>query len=74
MLSDLRYNKWFTFDHFGYTDLIRDDPPFLGDAYILVDDKPRLEVLNAVNILQWRKNKMQEHVRPLIGNGLPIYN
>ena len=61
MMQNLRYNKWFTYDHFEYLDLIREGEPRLDDTQILVDDKPRLEMLNAQNILQWRQTKVQEH-------------
>ena len=73
MMRDLRYNKWFTYDHFEYLDLIREGEPRLDDTQILVDDKPRLEMLNAQNILQWRQTKVQEHMRPMLRYGVPIY-
>jgi predicted membrane-bound spermidine synthase len=73
LMRDLRYNRWFVYDHFGYEDLIREDPPRLDDAAVLMDDRPRLEALNAGNILRWRQGKVEEHLRPMVRDGIAIF-
>jgi predicted membrane-bound spermidine synthase len=73
LMRDLRYNRWFTYDHIEYEDLISDAVPRLDDAYVLVDDRPRLELLNARAILDWRAGKLREHPRWMLRSGLPIY-
>lgn len=72
-LADLRYNDWFPFDDFEYDDLMKDEPLDLSGGQILVDDKPVLEILNAPNNLQWRKNKVQQNIKLMISEGIPIY-
>jgi spermidine synthase len=78
-LADLRYNKmfpsyeWFPYDDFGYEDLISEEPVDLADAYLLVDDKPRLELLNSATILQWRKSMIEQNISRLMDAGIPIY-
>jgi hypothetical protein len=69
----LRYNDWHRTQTFGYTDLIREDEPLLDDAVLLTDDKPKLELLNAASILQWRQNKVAQNMRPMIQSGMDIY-
>jgi spermidine synthase len=78
-MADLRYNKvfptyeWFPYDGFGYEDLISEESVDLADAYLLVDDKPRLELLNSATILEWRKNMIEQNIRRLMGAGIAIY-
>jgi hypothetical protein len=72
-MQDLRYNRWFTYDHIRYEDLVSDVVPRLDDAYVLVDDQPRLELLNAQSIPEWRAGKLREHPRWMLRSGLPIY-
>jgi len=74
MMQDQRYNEWFKFDNFYYEDLIAEEPLDLNEAYVLVDDKPRLELLNATNIIQWRKNKINSNIRKMLEEGINIYN
>ena len=78
-MAYLRYNDlfpsfdWFPYDNFGYENLISEESLDLEDAYLLVDDKPRLEILNSSAILQWRKYMIENSVRKLMDAGLPIY-
>jgi spermidine synthase len=78
-MADLRYNKvlptydWFPYDPFRYEDLISEESVELADAYLLVDDKPRLELLNSATILEWRKSMIEQNIRRLIDAGIPIY-
>jgi hypothetical protein len=72
-MMDLRYNSFFRSAFFEYRNLIRTDAPRLDDAYVLVDDQPRLELLNTANILEWRASKMMEHMRPMVLSGVEIY-
>jgi len=72
-MFDLRYNKSFPAVFFEYRNLIRTDAPRLDDAYVLVDDQPRLELLNTANILEWREAKVMEHMRPMIRGGWEIF-
>jgi spermidine synthase len=79
LMADLRYNEyfpsydWFPFDDFRYENLITDNVVNLDDAYVLVDDKPRLELLNSAAILQWRKNMIEHNISRLMDAGIPIY-
>ena len=73
LMFDLRYNKSFPAVFFEYRNLIRTDAPRLDDAYVLVDDQPRLELLNTANILEWREAKVMEHMRPMIRGGWEIF-
>jgi predicted membrane-bound spermidine synthase len=79
-MADLRYNKvfpsykWFPYDAFGYEDLISEERVDLEDAYLLVDDKPRLELLNSATILKWRKNIIEQNISRLMDAGIPIYD
>jgi spermidine synthase len=79
LMIDLRYNKLFSAYKFfpgyfyEYRNLIRTDAPRLDDAYVLVDDQPRLELLNTANILAWRESKVTEHMRPMILGGVAIF-
>ena len=78
-MADLRYNKvlpayeWFPYDGFGYEDLISEESVDLAGAYLLVDDKPRLELLNSATILQWRKSMIEQNIRRLMDAGISIY-
>jgi hypothetical protein len=78
-MAYLRYNDlfpsfdWFPYDNFGYENLISEESLDLEDAYLLVDDKPRLEILNSSAILQWRKFMIENSIRKLMDAGLPIY-
>ncbi len=74
MMEDLRYNAWFKYDDFYYEDLITDKILDLSNAYVLVDDKPKLDLINSASILQWRQNKIQEHIQKMIKDGIHIYN
>lgn len=73
LMKDLRYNRWFAYEKFEYANLVRSAELELDDAYVLVDDKPRLELLNARQILSWRRDKAREHMQGLLSEGLPIY-
>lgn len=56
--QELRYNSIDTLERFGYGDYHAKFKISLDDAVVLVDDKPRLELMNAENILEWRKEMM----------------
>ena len=73
LMRDLRYNKWVPYANFAYDNMIREDGPRLDGAVLLTDDRPKLELLNAANILAWRKHKIEQHTRQMIVNGMPIY-
>jgi spermidine synthase len=73
LMIGLRYNTFFPSAFFEYRNLIRTDAPRLDDAYVLVDDQPRLELLNTANILDWRATKVMEHMRPMVLSGVEIY-
>lgn len=70
----LRYDDLFPFEEFtgeGFAPVPNLD---LQGALVLTDDKPKLELLNAPTILQWRKNKMKFTQEGMLDKGLPIYN
>ena len=73
VMKDLRYNAWFPYDNFSYDRLIRDEPLDLSDAYVLVDDQPRLELLIAPTILQWRKNKTGVNIKVMKEEGVTLF-
>jgi len=73
-MQNLRYNEWFPYDDFYYKDLITDEKLDLSDAYVLVDNKPKLELINAASILKWRQNKIDQNIKKMIEEGVYIYN
>lgn len=73
IMQNLRYNAWFKYDDFHYNNLITDKALDLSDAYVLVDDKPKLDLINSASILQWRQNKIQENIKKMIKEGVYIY-
>lgn len=73
-MRDLRYNEWFPYEDYYYEDLITEKSLDLTFAYVLVDDKPRLEQLNTSMILNYRKNKIEGTIRKMIREGVFIYN
>nr|WP_253932299.1 fused MFS/spermidine synthase [Lewinella sp. W8] len=72
-MANLRYNEWFPYDDFGYDRLIKDDPIDLSGAEVLVDDRPKLELLNAPSILKWRQNKLEQNANRLLDEVGAIY-
>ena len=74
LMQNLRYNAWFPYDDFYYDDLIREVEFSLEDAHVLVDDKPMLELLTAPTILKWRQNKVQQNIKRMMKEGIPIYD
>lgn len=74
MMQDLRYNKWFPYANFYYKDLIIEKQLDLSEAMVLVDDRPKLELLNASNTLQWRKEKINDNIQEMMKDGINIYN
>jgi len=74
MMQDLRYNDWFPYEDFYYQDLITNEKLDLSDAYVLVDNKPKLELINAASILKWRQNKIQQNIKKMFEEGVQIYN
>ena len=74
MLKDVRYNYWFPYENFYYEDLITDETIDLSDAYVLVDNKPKLELINAASILKWRQNKIQQNIKKMMEEGVKIFN
>jgi len=74
MMQNLRYNNWFPYEDFHYDDLIRETPLDLSEAHILVDDKPKLEILNAAVIFNWRKFKVQQNLRQMLEEGVPLFD
>jgi predicted membrane-bound spermidine synthase len=73
LMKDLRYNKWFPYEDFEYKHLISDGELDTSGGEILVDDRPKLEQINATAILNWRKNKIEQNIRRMIEEGVPIY-
>jgi len=73
MMQNLRYNAWFPYDDDYYNDLITNKTLDLSDAYVLEDDKPKLDLINSASILQWRENKIQENIKKMIIEGVYIY-
>lgn len=69
-MRNLRYNEWFPYEDFYYEDLITEKSLDLTSAFILVDDKPRLEQLNTSTILNYRKNKIEDTIREMIQTSL----
>lgn len=69
----MRYNDWFTLEQFNYKKLFTDQKIDVSNAYILEDDKPILEHLNASAILNWRGNKIKQNIRKILQKGLNIY-
>lgn len=74
MMQDLRYNKWFPYANFYYKDLIIEKQLDLSEALVLVDDQPKLELLNASNTLHWRKEKIHDNIQEMMKEGINIYN
>ncbi|MEM7105475.1 MAG: fused MFS/spermidine synthase [Bacteroidota bacterium] len=73
LMEDLRYNEWFPYEDFGYENLISDKPVDLEGAFVLVDDKPKLELINAPAMLNWRKNKVQQNLKKMLNEGVHIF-
>lgn len=73
LMKDLRYNDWFPYENFKYENLIREAPLETSSGEILVDDRPKLEQINATAILNWRKNKIEQNIRRMLEDGVPIY-
>ena len=74
LMKDLRYNEWFPYENFYYKNLIKEQPLDLSNAHILVDDKPKLELINSETILDWRNNKVKENLRRMLEEGVPLFN
>ncbi len=72
-MKNLRYNAWFPYDKFEYKNLISEQPLDVSDALVLVDDKPKLELINAATILQWRKNKSQSNIQMILDEGIQLF-
>lgn len=73
LFDSLRYNDWFEFDDFDYYDLISETELNLEEGIILVDDKPKLELINAESIIEWRKNKIEQNIKRMLDQNLRIY-
>jgi predicted membrane-bound spermidine synthase len=73
LLQNVRYNDWFEYDNFYYQDLIQDTYLDLSNASILTDDKPILELFNSHTILNWRKNKINQNIKRMLKEKLPLY-
>jgi predicted membrane-bound spermidine synthase len=70
----LPYDDLFPFEEFTGDNFTPVPSISLQDALVLTDDKPKLELLNAPIILDWRKNKMKFTVEGMLEKGLPIYH
>jgi predicted membrane-bound spermidine synthase len=73
LLENNRYYEWFTVGKYKYEDMISRKEAEVSDAYLLVDDKPVLELLNAPVILAWRKTMMEANAKKFVGLGIPLY-
>ena len=73
LFANPRYNAWFPYDNFYYNRLIKDEPLDLSFGEVLVDDKPKLDLINASAIFNWRKNKIEQNIKAILDQGLPIY-
>lgn len=71
--KNLRHNELFPHDYFSAIDYTPISAYELGDAGVLTDDKPKLELLNTPTVLSWRTNKIEYTVNGLIKKGVPIY-
>ena len=65
LLSNPRYNEWFPYDSFYYENLVSEKELDLSLAEVLIDDKPKLELINSKSVVQWRKNKIEENLKVL---------
>ena len=65
LLSNPRYNEWFPYDSFYYKNLVSEKELDLSLAEVLIDDKPKLELINSKSVVQWRKNKIEENLKVL---------
>jgi spermidine synthase len=73
LLKNARYNDWFKYKKIEYKELITEKEVDVSDAYILTDDKPILELLNADGILAWRKAVIESGPKKYVEKRLPIY-
>jgi len=70
----LRYSKIDSLEEFTYADY---SPTFkfsLNDAFVLVDNKPKLELMNVTTILDWRTNQMGVQEDLFLKKGLPLFH
>jgi spermidine synthase len=73
LLENNRYYEWFTVGKYSYENLISEKEVDASDAFVLIDDKPMLELLNAPIILRWRKTMMQNNAKKFVELGIPLY-
>jgi len=74
LMETLRYNEWFPYENFYYEDLVVERDIDLSEALVLVDNKPKLELLNSINVIHWRQNKIEDNISKMLKEGVNIYN